>query len=154
MLTSYVCFLSWIDGKPRLDGTGWAGALYAATTLDFQPCRTRIIAEIEQAVRKLYAIPMFELAVRCQVSEWKSWAFQRLCERSESLTADEARRLGLEITMAICGIREKLARQARSPCEGKGKGLWSVKNMLGCTCTPCSYVLDMIKAEKILTLDC
>ncbi|KAG8967805.1 hypothetical protein FRC05_001901 [Tulasnella sp. 425] len=146
---------SWIDGKPGLGGVSWARALYAATTLEFQPCRTRIIAELEHTVRKLDALPMFELAVRCQVGEWRSWAFQKLCERSESLNADEGRILGVEITMTICGIREKLARRARSPCQGIGSGpnWWPMKNVLGCTCVACSYVLALIKAEKPLTLD-
>lgn len=148
---SYVRFLSWMDGKPRLSDMGWAGALYTATALDFQSCRIRIIAEMQPRVRELDALKTFELAVRCQVTEWRSWAFQKLCERPEALTADEGRKLGFDITLAVCRIRERLALQARSPCEGRPipGSWWEVrKNMSGCTCTPCSYVLDMIKAEK------
>ncbi|KIO16903.1 hypothetical protein M407DRAFT_33458 [Tulasnella calospora MUT 4182] len=144
---------SWIGGRPRLGEKGWAGALYTATKLGFHAYRESITNEMESTVRKLEALEMLGLAVRCQVKDWRSWAFQKLCERSGPLTGDEGQKLGVEATVSICGIREKLARKPKFPCKGH-QCWWGVrKDMLGCQCTSCSYVLDMIKAEKPLNLE-
>ncbi|KIO22954.1 hypothetical protein M407DRAFT_9673 [Tulasnella calospora MUT 4182] len=117
---------SWIGGRLRLGEKGWVGALYTATKLGFHAYRESIANEMESTVRKLEALEMLELAVRLQ---------------------------GVEATVSICGVREKLARKPKLPCKGH-QCWWGVrKDMLGFQCTSCSYVLAMIKAEKPLNLE-
>lgn len=141
-----------MDGKPALTEGAWAGALYAATQLEFNRYRQHIINTMKDQVRGMGVFEVLDLASRCQVAEWRFWALQELCERPESLTADEGRKLGFEMLVAICSIREKFARSSPNRCEYSSRGSYN-KSMLGCTCYTSTRVLSMIKAEKALNLD-
>lgn len=51
-----------------------------------------------------------DLAFRCKVGKWVQPAYRRLCERPESLSLQEAAKLGLARFVAISRIRDEMSR--------------------------------------------
>lgn len=88
-----------------------AAALHLATMWTFDSARVFILRHIEKHFATQDPLDYIDVAMKCRVGNWLQPAFQRLCERQGSLTAEEGARLGFTRFAAICRIR-----------EGKGKG--------------------------------
>ncbi|KAG8899677.1 hypothetical protein FRB99_006508, partial [Tulasnella sp. 403] len=91
---------------PSFDPICLLKALRLAALWDFQKCRA-FIQSLEAQLDEVDPVTILELAKEAGVPHWTHPAFRRLCERAELLTTQEATRLGLELAMAVCRIREQ-----------------------------------------------
>lgn len=76
------------------------------TMWHFDSPRNFIIEQIEAKFSQQDPVERIQLAEKCQVGRWIHPAYKILCERVESLSADEAGKLGIQRMVAICRIRE------------------------------------------------
>lgn len=85
----------------------WTSVLHLATRWEFESIRRVAIRELEQfsidAVDKIVLSRKFEIN-----SPWTLAAYTEVCQRPDTLTFSEARSLGLETTMRIYQLREKM----------------------------------------------
>lgn len=96
----------------------WAGALHLATMWSFDSVRSYIIAQMDKhsGKKELPPVERIEMAIKCDVKAWLLPAYEELCTREEFLSADEANRLGLARSLAICKIRETKKAQVPYQC--------------------------------------
>ncbi|KAG9030588.1 hypothetical protein FRB95_003787 [Tulasnella sp. JGI-2019a] len=88
----------------------WSAVLRLATTWEFAALREHAIDVFDSRFNSQDPFDRIELARRCDVAKWFQPAYRQLCERSESLSLDEAERLGIPQFVVICRIREELSR--------------------------------------------
>jgi len=103
-----------IDEPPKLSIEQWSAALHLATMWHFDAARKYAIDQISSEYTDQNHFDRVDLAMKCQVGQWLHPAYQALCERTESLSAEEGERLGYRRLTAICRIRES---QARTPAR-------------------------------------
>jgi len=92
----------------ELDAVNWELVIEAATKLGFEDIRKQAIAALE---RHLAPFTKIDLGFKLKIPGWIHEAYCELCEREESLTLEEAERLGLRRLTAICRIRDEVHRR-------------------------------------------
>ncbi|KAG8868443.1 hypothetical protein FRB97_002365 [Tulasnella sp. 331] len=88
----------------------WAAILKLATLWSFSATRAYAISIFDTKLAGEDSFDRLERAFACAVPKWVRPAYDAICRRWESLSADEGRRLGWERYAAICRIREDVAR--------------------------------------------
>ncbi|KAG9005578.1 hypothetical protein FRB94_001437 [Tulasnella sp. JGI-2019a] len=88
----------------------WAAILRLASLWHFSVVRSLAMEKFNTHFLDRDPLERLELALRCQVKQWIHPIYVQLCERTESISADEAERLGVARFAAIIGIREKVLR--------------------------------------------
>ncbi|KAG8880651.1 hypothetical protein FRB98_004965 [Tulasnella sp. 332] len=88
----------------------WAAILKLATLWSFDSTRALAITIFDTRFPDEDCFDRLERSLACGVPKWVRPAYDAICRRPESLSADEGRRLGWERYAAICRIREDLAR--------------------------------------------
>ena len=87
----------------------WTSILHLATRWEFDDIRALAIREIERCpltpVEKIALSREFDIS-----SLWSLNAYTELCERPEALTVQEALALGLQTTVRISQLRERLRK--------------------------------------------
>ncbi|KAL5494657.1 hypothetical protein ACEPAI_118 [Sanghuangporus weigelae] len=83
----------------------WIKVLDLAQTWGFAGIRTLAIQKLESA--DFGEIEKLELALKYQIKQWYAGAYLALAKRSEPLSIDEGRRLGLELSLKMAGVRER-----------------------------------------------
>ncbi|KAG8913830.1 hypothetical protein FRC00_001490 [Tulasnella sp. 408] len=84
-------------------------ALHLATMWDFEDLRTRLIKDMSQMIDDSGVDPLdrIEVSMQCRVSDWLHPAYQVLCDRTEGVTTEEAKRLGMDRLAAIYRVRDR-----------------------------------------------
>ncbi|KAG8869223.1 hypothetical protein FRB97_001468, partial [Tulasnella sp. 331] len=88
----------------------WTTVLRLTTLWSFTTMRAYAIAVFDTKIAEEDPFNRLERAFAYAVPKWVQPAYDAICRRPESLSADEGRRLGWERYAAICHIREDLAR--------------------------------------------
>ncbi|KAG8869222.1 hypothetical protein FRB97_001467 [Tulasnella sp. 331] len=88
----------------------WAAILKLATLWSFNATRAYAISVFDNRFPEENCFDRLERAFACAVPKWVRPAYDDICRRPESLSANEGRRLGWERYAVICRIREDLAR--------------------------------------------
>ncbi|OCB87074.1 hypothetical protein A7U60_g5809 [Sanghuangporus baumii] len=83
----------------------WIKVLDLAQTWGFAGIRALAIQKLESA--DFGEIEKLELALKYQIKQWYAGAYLALAKRPESLSIDEGRRLGLELSLKMAGVRER-----------------------------------------------
>lgn len=97
------------DDLEKLDLARWAAVLYASTKLSFDRIREHAISRFDTTFTHQDSLSRLELAFRCHVPKWVTPAYDELCRRPTSLTAEEGERFGWVRFAAICRFREMFA---------------------------------------------
>ncbi|KAI0784841.1 hypothetical protein C8Q75DRAFT_830898 [Abortiporus biennis] len=98
--------------------------LAVSTMFLFTNLRTLVITQIDN--RNADVIPAVEkinLARKHDVLKWIIPAYKRLCTRDDPLSFAEASQLGLDVTLKLCRIREKLAKDCDYCIDNGRRGL-------------------------------
>ncbi|KAG8963763.1 hypothetical protein FRC03_002588 [Tulasnella sp. 419] len=93
------------QAQPSLDGESWKAVLRLATKWGCPELRDYAMRSIERL--KLKPVEMIVLSRHCKVDKWLRPACLELCIRSEPLTVEEGKLLGIELAMKLVQIREK-----------------------------------------------
>ncbi|KAG9022898.1 hypothetical protein FRB95_013998 [Tulasnella sp. JGI-2019a] len=96
--------------RESLDIDQWSAVLHLATIWEFPALREHAIEVFDNRFHNQDALDRIELARRCDVAKWFQPAYRQLCERPESLSLDEAWRLGISQFVAISRIRDELSQ--------------------------------------------
>ncbi|KAG8921006.1 hypothetical protein FRC01_000489 [Tulasnella sp. 417] len=147
-----------------------AAALHLATMWEFQEIRMRLVNDMSQIIINGGIDPLdrIEVSIQCRVSDWLHPAYQELCDRTEPVTTEEAKRLGMDRLAAIYRVRDRrhansaaqnayLATQNRSGCGycGRNRGRYDSYRSLGVMSQTVAVVqtptLALIQAEDILS---
>ncbi|KAG8854193.1 hypothetical protein FRB96_007749 [Tulasnella sp. 330] len=88
----------------------WAAILKLATLWSFNATRAYAISLFDTKFTDEDCFNRLERAFACAVPKWVRPAYDAICRRPQSLSANEGRRLGWDRYAAICRIREDLAR--------------------------------------------
>jgi hypothetical protein len=86
----------------------WIALLSFSTRFICDKIRARAIREIESIQARVDPIERIVLAVRHNVPQWLSGAYQELCQRQDSLTEAEGEKLGLSTVIKLMRAREIL----------------------------------------------
>ncbi|KAG8869706.1 hypothetical protein FRB97_000780 [Tulasnella sp. 331] len=93
-----------------LSSDQWTAVLRLATKWGFTAVREHAINIFDTRFRDQETFSRIDLARRCKVAKWFPPAYRQLCERPESLTLVEVKKLGLPQFVAISRIRDELRR--------------------------------------------
>ncbi|KAG9000047.1 hypothetical protein FRB94_005676 [Tulasnella sp. JGI-2019a] len=104
----------------------WEAVLHLATKWGFAATRDHAITVFDTQFKEQNPFSRLELALTCKVAKWFKPVYRQLCERTSSLTLDEAERLGIQRYVAITRIREEIHRRTILPL------IESVDNRLAC----------------------
>jgi len=99
------------DALDHLDMNQWEAVLALATKWDIAAVRDHAITVFDKRFQDQDPLLRLDLALKCKVPKWFQPAYRQLCERTTSLTVEEAERLGIRRYAAIIRIREELQRQ-------------------------------------------
>lgn len=134
--------------KTTLQWKQLAAALYLATMWEFDDVRAQLIALMSRMIGagSVDVLDRLEVSIRCRVVDWLLPAYQVLCERSEEVTTEEARRLGFERLVAIYRVRARLRAAMMQGvrcrrCEGSGPS----GSQAGA-----DHTLELLKNESVL----
>ncbi|KIO22955.1 hypothetical protein M407DRAFT_27524 [Tulasnella calospora MUT 4182] len=141
------------DDEIKREWKQLAAALHLATMWGFKEVKTRLVRDMSQIISDDGIPPLdrIEVSVQCGVSDWLHPAYQELCERTEGMTNEEAKRLGMDRLAAVYRVRDRrhahtAAVQNSGHCGYCGRtGYMSYSNNVQ---TP---TLDLIKAEEVLS---
>ena len=86
----------------------WVSLLAFSTRFFCDKIRARSIRELEAIQSRVDPIERIVLAVRHNVPQWLSGAYQELCQRQDSLSEAEGERLGLSTVIKLMRAREIL----------------------------------------------
>ena len=86
----------------------WVSLLSFSTRFICDKIRARSIRELEAIQSRVDPIERIVLAVRHNVPQWLSGAYQELCQRHDSLSEEEGERLGLPTVIKLMKAREIL----------------------------------------------
>lgn len=99
------------SGPPQFTLAQLSAGLHLSTMWGFDAVREYTIKEIDQRFNETLdgydPFDRLDLADRANVPKWRRPAFRVICERSGFLKLEEAQRLGLKRTVAICAVREQ-----------------------------------------------
>jgi len=102
-----------VIGKYRAStAEDWVIILDLATRWEFQDVRELAITQLDGM--KFDAVDKLEVMKKYKVdSQWGYSAITELCSRTHPLTVEEGRKLGIELSINICRIRERLEKWGR-----------------------------------------
>jgi len=86
----------------------WVSLLSFSTRFICDKIRARSIRELEAIQSRVDPIERIVLAVRHNIPQWLSGAYQELCQRHDSLSEQEGERLGLAAVIKLMKAREIL----------------------------------------------
>jgi len=86
----------------------WVSLLSFSTRFICDKIRARSIRELEAIQSRVDPIERIVLAVRHNIPQWLSGAYQELCQRQDSLSEEEGERLGLSTVIKLMRAREIL----------------------------------------------
>jgi len=86
----------------------WVSLLSFSTRFICDKIRARSIRELEAIQSRVDPIERIVLAVRHNVPQWLSGAYQELCQRHDTLSEEEGERLGLPTVIKLMKAREML----------------------------------------------
>ena len=86
----------------------WVSLLAFSTRFFCDKIRVRSIRELEAIQSRVDPIERIVLAVRHNIPQWLSGAYQELCQRQDSLSEEEGERLGLSTVIKLMKAREIL----------------------------------------------
>jgi len=86
----------------------WVSLLSFSTRFICDKIRARSIRELEAIQSRVDPIERIVLAVRHNIPQWLSGAYQELCQRQDSLSEEEGERLGLPTVIKLMRAREIL----------------------------------------------
>lgn len=92
----------------------WVSVLKLSTMWDFLDIRKLAIQELSKM--EISTVDKIILARDCKVAEWLLSGYNELAKRSETISLDEAARLGWEATVRIFQVREEV----KFPLDFKG----------------------------------
>lgn len=100
-----------LSGPPTFTLLQLGAALHLSTMWGFDAVREYAIKEIDQRFPpggdNYDPFDRLDLADRTNVAKWRRPAFEAICNRSNSLTLDDGRRLGIERLVVVSAIRER-----------------------------------------------
>lgn len=94
------------ESAPALES--WIALLSFSTRFICDKIRARSIREIETFQSRVEPIERIVLAVRHNVPQWLSGAYQELCQRHDTLSEEEGEKLGLSTVIKLMKAREML----------------------------------------------
>ena len=97
---------------------GWKSILSISTRYEMTRVRDRAIKEIMDFTPQIDSVDLVVLAVDHQVDHWLPIAYSRLCQRKETLTVQEGKRLGLETVCLLYRARQKVREGTTSQIDG------------------------------------
>lgn len=86
----------------------WVSLLSFSTRFICDKIRARSIRELEAIQSRVDPIERIVLAVRHNIPQWLSGAYQELCQRQDSISEEEGERLGLSTVIKLMRAREIL----------------------------------------------
>ena len=86
----------------------WINLLSFSTRFICDKIRSRSIREIEAIQSRVDPVERVVLAVRHNIPQWLSGAYQELCQRQDTLTEAEGEKLGLSTVIKLMRAREIL----------------------------------------------
>ena len=86
----------------------WVSLLSFSTRFICDKARARSIRELEAIQSLVDPVERIVLAVRYNIPQWLSAAYQELCQRQDSLSEGEGERLGLSTAIKLTRAREIL----------------------------------------------
>ena len=86
----------------------WVSLLAFSTRFICDKIRARSIRELEAIQVQVDPIERIVLAVRHNIPQWLSVAYQELCQRQDSLSEEEGEKLGLSTVIKLMRAREIL----------------------------------------------
>ena len=89
----------------------WVSLLAFSTRFICDKIRARSIRELEAIQSRVDPIERIVLAVRHNIPQWLSGAYQELCQRQDPLSEEEGERLGLSTVIKLMRARETLLSQ-------------------------------------------
>lgn len=89
----------------------WISTLKLSTMWDFTALRELAIRNL---VNKLDPIEMILLGSQYRISQWFIGGCTTLIRRHQGLKEEEGDRLGMRLTVQICGIRERMIHHAHA----------------------------------------
>ncbi|KAL5494656.1 hypothetical protein ACEPAI_117 [Sanghuangporus weigelae] len=96
----------------------WTKVLDVAQTWCFAGIRALAIKNLELA--DFGEIEKLELALKHQIEQWYADAYFALAKRPQPLSVDEGRRLGLELSLKMAGVRERNFSYMKGKYSGAG----------------------------------
>ncbi|PSS08873.1 hypothetical protein PHLCEN_2v3440 [Hermanssonia centrifuga] len=90
----------------------WIRLLSISTRLSFERARTRAIEEIDRYGDLIDPVEKITLARNCDVPEWLTPAYERICMRIKPLDLDEAKVVGMETAVLLGQAREAIRKRS------------------------------------------
>ncbi|KAJ3553446.1 hypothetical protein NM688_g3607 [Phlebia brevispora] len=101
----------------ELSSRQWAAVLRLATKWCFMHARTVALSKLSAMADPIDKIVMYnDPAYELDAEQWLLPAVRSFCQRFDGLTVEEGTKLGMELTLRVCAIREKFAAQ-RAGCR-------------------------------------
>ncbi|KAJ7157740.1 hypothetical protein C8R46DRAFT_852931, partial [Mycena filopes] len=98
--------LSIIPKIPILSSQGWISVLKLATLWDFIEVRDLAIGKLEEYAESLDEIARIQLGRDYDVSTWIRSGYTELAQRKSPISSEEAAKIGFEVALQICQLRE------------------------------------------------
>ncbi|KAL5533632.1 hypothetical protein ACEPAG_92 [Sanghuangporus baumii] len=109
---------SCFNGPIFLTREQWIKVLDLAQTWGFAGISTLAIKNLELALFR--EVEKLELALKYQIEQWYADAYFALAKRPQPLSVDEGRRLGLELSLKMAGVRERNLAYMKGKYSGAG----------------------------------
>lgn len=117
-----------LGGEPALSKSEWIAALKLATLWNFRDIRQLAISRLSDLTgsKALTATEKITLAKAYKVSRWLLQGYHDLSRRTQVISVDEARTLGIETTVLLHHVREQIASTFCSPSTHAGREFFNV----------------------------
>ena len=92
----------------------WTSVLKLSTMWEFDGPRNAAIRHLDSLEHPIDPIDKVVLATQYEIKEWLLPALLKLAQRSEPISIEESRRIGLETTVKLASVREKVRLTASS----------------------------------------
>ena len=95
----------------------WIGILSVSTRFECDKMRDRAIKEIHQHRPRINPVNKIVLAHMYHIPEWYVPSYAAICQRTEPLTPEEGRNLGLDIAILLAQAREAARQESATTRE-------------------------------------
>ncbi|KAJ3553606.1 hypothetical protein NM688_g3516 [Phlebia brevispora] len=103
----------------ELPSRQWAAVLPLTTKWRFMHARTVAHSKLSAMADPIDKIVMYnDPTYELDAEQWLLPAVRSFCQRFDGLTVEEGTKLGMELTLRVCAIREKFAGQ-RAGCRAR-----------------------------------
>lgn len=140
------------DKEGKREWKQLAAALHLSTMWEFEEVRATLINSMSQIINNGGVEPLdrVDVSIQCRVSDWLHPAYQELCDRTEPLTTEEAKRLGMDRLAAVYRVRDRRYANNRpstssTSCDYCGQTVYMSHHVAP------APSLDFIKIEDILS---